>query len=201
VIEITCDNCEEPFQVEVTQAGTKVPCPRCGDINRVPEALAGGDLPDQEGPEEAIIELRPVMFRARPLWYMLMVGCAVGGLAGAIWGMSTERDWAFWLGIVSLVAGGAWWLIWYVLHLGEHVQITNKRTIYRRGLVSRHTSEVLHDHIRNVQIRQTIWQRLTGVGDVALDSSAGGDMGAEIRVVNVPRPAQLKAVIDRYRSF
>ena len=99
------------------------------------------------------------------------------------------------IGIVS-------WLIWYVIHLGERVRITNKRTIYRRGLLSRHTNEVLHNHIRNLQIKQTFVQRVLNVGDIVLDSSAGGgEVSAEIRVYHVPRPTALKRVIDQYRSF
>ena len=38
MIQIECDNCERTFPVEDRLAGGKVPCPMCGDINRVPEA-------------------------------------------------------------------------------------------------------------------------------------------------------------------
>ena len=40
MIEIECDNCERVFEVSPKQAGGKVPCPHCGDVNRVPPAEA-----------------------------------------------------------------------------------------------------------------------------------------------------------------
>ena len=50
MIDIECDNCEKTFEVSDDQAGGKVACPMCGDINRVPDAprarpapAAGGD--------------------------------------------------------------------------------------------------------------------------------------------------------------
>ena len=59
MITIECDNCEKPFEVENDQAGAKVPCPECGDVNRVPEgrtpvAAAAAPPADSSGAEHEI---------------------------------------------------------------------------------------------------------------------------------------------------
>ncbi|MHC4142499.1 MAG: hypothetical protein ACYSUF_11680 [Planctomycetota bacterium] len=62
MIVLECDNCERSFEVESRHAGGKVPCPHCGDVNRVPgdtepaaepaKRLGGKELPPDEGPEQ-----------------------------------------------------------------------------------------------------------------------------------------------------
>jgi hypothetical protein len=61
---------------------------------------------------------------------------------------------------------------------------------------------VLHAHIRNVKIEQSVLQRVLGVGSIAIDS-AGGSEGdpVEIHMINVAKPYDVKAVIDQYRGI
>ena len=62
-----------------------------------------------------------------------------------------------------------------------------------------HTSEVLHDHVRNVEIRQSFLQRITKVGSLGISSS--GQDGIEIEVRDMPKPYELKSLIDAYRNM
>ena len=80
MIIIECDNCERTFEAREEDAGSKVACPYCGDINRVPESAPSApsdparatalreddDLPPDHGPEQHICHVRPAMFRAHP---------------------------------------------------------------------------------------------------------------------------------------
>ncbi|MCA9290103.1 MAG: PH domain-containing protein [Phycisphaerales bacterium] len=79
--------------------------------------------------------------------------------------------------------------------------ITNKRTIHRTGLLAKHSSEVLHTHIRNIRIEQTVVQRLFNVGDISMDSSAGGGANVEINMRGVRDPEGVRDMIDEYRSL
>ena len=63
----------------------------------------------------------------------------------------------------------------------------------------RHTSEVLHDHVRNIEIRQSFLQRITNVGYLGISSS--GQDGIEIEIKDLPKPYELKALIDKYRNL
>jgi hypothetical protein len=187
VIVLECDNCERSFEVESRHAGGKVPCPHCGDVNRVPGDAApaaepakradGKELPPDEGPEQEICAVHPAMARAHPFRFLAIGILLIGCLAGVIW-----------------------WLAWYVsAHLWVKLEISNKRTIRKEGIIRRHTSEVLHNHVRNVEIRQSFLQRIMKVGYLGISSS--GQDGIEIEVRDLPRPYELKALIDNYRDM
>jgi uncharacterized membrane protein YdbT with pleckstrin-like domain len=71
--------------------------------------------------------------------------------------------------------------------------VTNRRTVLRRGLLARETSEVRHRDVRNVQVNQTTFERLLGVGDLALSSAGQSDF--EIAVKGIPNPNRVADVI------
>ena len=99
-----------------------------------------------------------------------------------------------------MIAAAAWWLMWFVLvHLWVKLRISNKRTIRRDGIIRRHTSEVLHDHVRNVEIKQSVIQRIFDVGYLGISSS--GQDGIEIEILDIPEPYKVKALIDEYRDM
>jgi uncharacterized membrane protein YdbT with pleckstrin-like domain len=209
VITIECDNCERTFEVEPAEAGAKTACPHCGDVNRVPEppqpAAArepeGRNLPPDEGPEMAICDIHPSMFRAHPFRYIGLVAIFAGGVALVFSALRTEQvKWMSWFGVVLCLAAVVGWLIWYIAAcLWVKLSISNKRTVRQRGIIRRYTSEVLHDHVRNIEIRQTFLQRITNVGYLGISSSGQDDI--EIEIKDVPRPYKLKALIDEYRNL
>jgi hypothetical protein len=246
VITLTCDNCDKPFEVDDDAlAGEKVSCPYCGDITRVPERVAApvprgkpvssapeGPMPArgvsqtaQEAEEHEVLVVRQAMFRAHPLLYSFMVLLVLSGLGFAIAAIVNTAWWRgyVWVGLSVMFIGLAWWLVWWAApHRWVKLIVTNKRTIRQEGIIQRRTSEVLHRHIMNVQIRQTVLQRVLGVGSIAIDSAAGsgsdafgqrGDTndndkddypappGVEIEMNNVAKPYDVKAVIDRYRGI
>ena len=114
--------------------------------------------------------------------------------------MESLYDGLSYLGMVMALAGAIWWVYWFVAsHLRVKLTISNKRTIRHEGIIRRHTSEVLHDHVRNVEIRQSLLQRILKVGYIGISSS--GQDGIEIQVKDMPRPYAIKALIDEYREM
>ena len=227
MITLRCDNCEKPFEVEDdARPGEKVSCPYCGDITRVPggsnvTAVARGkpvpeapegampargvSQPAQEAEERDVIIVRQAMFRAHPFLYLLMVLTVLLGLGWAIAALIQTQwaRWHVWLGLVIALLGVLWWIVWWgAPHRWVKLIITNKRTIRQEGIIVRKTSEVLHSHIRNVKIEQSVLQRVLGVGSIAIDSSGGSDAEPiEIQMANVSKPYDVKAVIDQYRGI
>jgi uncharacterized membrane protein YdbT with pleckstrin-like domain len=169
VIRKKCDNCERVLEFPDEQAGMKVPCPSCGDMNLVPQAdrAAAAGFPADAGPEREVLVVRPSMLRAHPLLALLTLG--VGTL-----------------------------LLW-LNRLGERVHITNKRTVLRTGLLSKRTTEVMHDHVRNIQVTQSFLNRIFDVGTLGISSA--GQEGIEIVARDVPHPEELKRTIDYYRPM
>ncbi len=150
--------------------------------------------------ERELLIVRPAMFRAKPLLFTAHVLVLLGCIAGAIWvGFWTAYPWAaIAFGVVFLAVGGnfAYWKIrtWAVV-----LRVTTERTVEDRGFFSRVTSEVMHHNIRNVQISQSFWNRLWGVGKLQIASA--GHEGYEITFNDVVRPYQVKKLIDEHRDY
>ena len=210
MITIQCDDCEKTFEVDSAEAGGKVPCPFCGDVNRVPQpqqpaaagpASAPSGSADREH-EKQIIVIRPAMFRAHPFRFSVIVLMFLGGAALCIWSLASAAIgiWLAFVGLVPLLAGLIWWVAWWAqTTFWIKCIITNRRTIRHEGVVRRHITEVLHDHVRSVDINQTFLQRIFNVGYIGVDSA--GQDGVEIEIRDIPGPHRVKEVIDRYRKM
>lgn len=216
MIRKRCDNCDRVIEVGDELAGQKVACGACGDINvmpgagaPVPTAAARDDratrlgLPPDSGVEQPVLKVRPAMVRARPLLFLAHLLVLGAGVAGVWWGLtgtvSGGKTVAWIAGAVGVLAALGSLGVWKVKTLSAALEITNKRTVMRTGLLSRATSEVVHDNIRNVQVTQTFWQRLWRVGTLGLSSS--GQDGIEIQIGDIPNPDRVREVIDAYRPL
>ena len=216
MVTVTCDRCDRRLEVPEEKRGTKVQCPYCGDVNVVPERDPDADppphaphgarrdraselgLPPDRGPERRVMKVRPAMFRARPALFTLLVAVLAGGVIGAaVFAWRGRAPYAYGAGAAALAAL-VWLDVWKLRTMFVALEITNKRTVETRGLLSRATSEVLHEDIKNLQITQTFWQRIWGVGTIGISSS--GQDGIEIVVTNMPRPMEIKRTIDAYRD-
>lgn len=147
--------------------------------------------------EKALIEVHPAMFGNHPATYLFYWALVVGGIIGAA---------MFWMagavfsGVLCLIAaawGGAFLAAWWIRLQFRVLRITEKRTLFRKGIFSKATNEVQHDDVRNIQMDQTFFQRLVGVGDLAISSSGQDDM--EIDVRGISRPEEVVQLIRRYQ--
>ncbi|MBL8762871.1 MAG: PH domain-containing protein [Phycisphaerae bacterium] len=215
MISVVCDRCEKPFEVEDSKAGTKVPCPACGDVNVV-RPSAGVDiraadkplsdhaakmgLPPAFGPEVSIMTVRAAMFRAHPLRFLVLVAFVLGGGAGVFLlpGIGSSGTVLAFAAGALCVLGLGWLGYWRVETLGAGLEITTKRSVATRGLLSRMSTEVMHEDIRNLQISQSLLNRIMQVGTLAISSSAQNEM--EIVARDIPGPYNVRRVIDAYRS-
>lgn len=124
--------------------------------------------------ETVLYESHPAMFRNQPVYFIL---CAILCVVG--------------VGIVLLVA---WWL----RTLSTTLVVTTEKTMLRRGIFSKFENEVYHENVRNVQTRQTFFQRMMGVGYIGISSS--GQAGMEIEVNGIPDPDRVKDLIAEHRE-
>lgn len=126
--------------------------------------------------ETTLYVTHPVMFRAHPILFTICLGLVL----------------LFGLGLVPLI-------IWWVWTRASTLTVTDKRTIERRGLIAKHTTEVLHAHIQNIQVHQGIVDRIFGVGGVGISSS--GQAGIEVMFKDVKDPEALRRLIDQKRNI
>lgn len=68
----------------------------------------------------------------------------------------------------------------------------------REGLIARKVSSIRVRDLRNINVKQSLWQRILGVGDVEF-SSAGGS-GIEVSFRGVSDPLQVKSLAQRMQG-
>ena len=127
--------------------------------------------PSQE--EVTLYDEHPSMFRNRPVEFTLTC-------------------------LLSLIGVGlVIFLVWWLRCKGTQLTVTNERTRLRKGLLSRSIVEVWHQDVRHVQLNQSFFQRVFGVGTLGISSA--GDSGLEIEVAGIPDPEGVKNLIDQHR--
>lgn len=219
MITVTCDACEKPFQVAPEKAGTKVPCPACGDIKVIP-GIAGGPgsaagspvgaggpdraaalgLPPALGPETSVLKCHSALFRSRPFAALaVFVGAAAGGVGAVVFGIN-PATWAMAIvcGVV-LLACIVIVLAWKVSSWSTRLEVTNKRVIFAKGILSKSTVEMLHRTIQDIEIRQSFSDRLLNVGSITVANASEEDDA--ILIENVADPYRIRKTIDAYRPM
>ncbi|MDO8705463.1 MAG: PH domain-containing protein [Sulfuricaulis sp.] len=68
----------------------------------------------------------------------------------------------------------------------------------REGLIARKVKSIRVQDLRNINVNQSLWQRIVGVGDVEF-SSAGGS-GIEVVFCGVDKPLQVKQLVQRVQG-
>ena len=125
--------------------------------------------------EVVLYEAHPAMFRNHPVYLVLCV-----------------------LLIAALGLGLLMLLVWWIQVLGTTLTVTNEQTTLRKGLLSKHTNDVYHSNVRNIQVRQSFLQRILNVGWVGISSA--GQSGLEIEVTGIEDPHRVKEFIDDHRE-
>ncbi len=103
----------------------------------------------------------------------------------------------FCLALVPFLVGLVAICWWRVKTWGTRVTVTNRRTILRRGVLARHTNEVMHSDVRNIQIRKSLFERVMGTGELMISSAGQGQI--EISVRGIPHPSKIRHLIDQFR--
>ncbi len=196
---IDCRKCHKPFELGVPVA-QPVRDDSGADADYVVDA-GGGDT------EETVLVTHPAAFRNRPgktalagLAIVLGVACVIGGLVGGLGLGLVEPVTAVIGGTVLAAVGGVLILggliamgLWLMKSRFETLTVTGQRTTFRFGIVSRETTEIQHEDVRNLQVDQSGFDRLLGVGDLFLSSS--GQDGLEIRAYGIPHPEHTADVV------
>jgi len=124
--------------------------------------------------ESTLYQSHPSMFRNNPIGFILSIVLIA----------------AFGLGLLIL-------LIWWLKVLGTTLIVTDERVTLRKGILSKHTNEVNHTDVRNVQVSQGLFQRMFRVGTIGISSA--GQAGIEIEVAGLPEPQIIKDIIGQHR--
>lgn len=130
--------------------------------------------PPSVAEERILYEEHPAMFRNYPVAFVLCVLLSVVGV-----------------GLIVL-------LVWYLRTRATTLTVTTEQITLRRGLLSKYTNDVFHENVRNIIVRQSMFQRMMGTGYIGISTS--GQAGIEIEVNGIPDPDRVKQLIDDCRG-
>jgi len=88
-------------------------------------------------------------------------------------------------------------IIWYLRCLMTKLIVTNRKSVLRKGILSKHTIELLHEHVRSVSVSQRLFERILNVGRVDIATASSGV--AEISVSGMIAPEKIKGIIQQYQ--
>ncbi len=80
--------------------------------------------------------------------------------------------------------------------LGERYKITSEEVLVERGILNKDRLVFPYKHITSVQVSQTLFQRLLGIGMIILDTKGTG-WDVKARLKHVPRPMEIADEIRR----
>jgi len=169
----TCANCKSVIGELETPNIFKdsIVCSACNDLLRRPDRESAAASQNEEN---ELYTGSPAMFRNSPIMFIIAcILCPPG------------------IGIVIL-------LIWWLKCKCTTVIITTKNITERTGILSKSTNEIRTSDIRQIQVQQSITQRMFKVGNIAV-SSASTD-GTEIIITGVKSPQDVADLIRKNRS-
>ncbi len=207
-IKFYCRHCTQSIEAPGEMLGQLIDCPSCGASIEVrpppkspPPTMSAAQVSPQENPpapgrEVTEYESHPAMFRNKPFFFSLVVSFPL--IVGIFIAVGSGPTMGF-SGFITmfLLFSGPILLIWRLSTLCSTLTITNKRSIYRRGLLSKRTTEVRHRDIHNLQVSQGLLQRIFDTGTLGISSS--GQSGIEIEACGMPDPNKVKAILDKFR--
>lgn len=146
-----------------------------------------------------------VLFRDHPSWRSMLAfylkGLFVAVLAGAAAGLASASASADhkvqtpWVAAVVLVVFAIGLARGTLRRVRTTYTITDRRLTIEQGLLSRALHETALDRVQNVACRQSLLERILGVGTVDFDTAAGAEF--DFRFTGVERPRQIARAADR----
>jgi len=109
------------------------------------------------------------------------------------WGGGGTFNWvhtgASWIVVALLVAWAAWLVLKYFQWTMTYFVVTDRRVIYRTGVLSKKGVEIPLERINNINFHQRVIDRIIGAGDLDIES-AGRDGQSHFDFVRHPDGVQ-----------
>ena len=198
VIDFKCPKCGEGLSAPDSLAGQSETCPECGNVATVPApptptAPLPSSIP-QPTPLKALAEApsKPsgtgkVLWRGSPSWesflgfYILAI---LTGLVGLWMAMSAQVRPV--VGTALMLLGGLIVMSVEFYRAFTKYRITDQIVYLQKGVLMRTTTEVPVAHLREVKLKQGMFERMLGVGSLGFSTSASSDMEIIWRGVRSP---------------
>jgi uncharacterized membrane protein YdbT with pleckstrin-like domain len=105
---------------------------------------------------------------------LLLIACIV--LAGAAWYMADNKNLSLAIAIAAVIfalLGLSSALRTFIRRWTTELAVTDRRVIYKEGLIARRTLEMNRSRVESVDVYQTILGRILGYGTITLRGTGG----------------------------
>jgi uncharacterized membrane protein YdbT with pleckstrin-like domain len=147
--------------------------------------------------EEVVLDLRPHWwFMAEPT-VALLGSTALGIVAWQLFDedpRSTYEDVLTYAAIALILLSLVWFIVRYFKWVTTNFVVTSERVIFRVGVLAKRGIEIPLERINTVFFNQTIFERMLGAGDLAIES--GGETGKQ-NFSDIRRPSLVQNEIYR----
>lgn len=151
-------------------------------------------------PDRLLNDGETVRVDLHPHWWFLVapataVLVAIGAaLATLVYTSSdsTEQTVAGWASMVALGVTSCWLIVRYARWATTNFVITDRRIIFRTGLLSKRGVEIPLDRVQTVHFSQGLLERLVGAGDLLIES--GAESGQQ-HFTDIRQPDRVQRVI------
>ena len=99
-----------------------------------------------------------------------------------------------WAAVGLLVLWALWFGARLLQWLSTHFVLTTERLIYRKGLVAKHGRDVPLNRVNNIDMSQTVLERVLRAGDILIESA--GESGQQ-RFTDIKSPEKVQREINR----
>lgn len=119
------------------------------------------------------------------------IGMAVAALTVVESGSALQTPLG-WASIVALAVSSCWLVVRYAKWITTHFVITDRRVIFRTGLLAKRGIEIPLERVQTVHFSQSVLERLVGAGDLMIES--GGESGRQ-HFTDIRQPDRVQRVI------
>ena len=105
--------------------------------------------------------------------------------------------WLYLLVLGWLIIGIFLFISMYLEKWTTERALTNRRLILKRGFIRRKTEEISFNRIEEVNLSQSILQRILGSGDIKITGTGAG----EIALKNIDDPLDVQKKINELRNW
>jgi uncharacterized membrane protein YdbT with pleckstrin-like domain len=125
----------------------------------------------------------------------ILVSLVAGAIAGVITRIASGKVEVSWVIATVLIVFVIGLGIAQITRIQTTYTITNQRLTIETGLLSRELHETRLERVQNVNVRQTVLQRMLFVGNVDFDTAASAEYDFTFRGVGEPR--RIMRTVDR----
>ena len=125
----------------------------------------------------------------------ILVSLVAGAIAGVITRIASGKVEVGWVIAAVLIVFVIGLSIAQITRIQTTYTITNQRLTIETGLLSRELHETRLERVQNVNVRQTVLQRMLFVGNVDFDTAASAEYDFTFRGVGEPR--RIMRTVDR----